>query len=200
MARKVMVLDLKRCIGCQSCTIACKLENATPPGIFWAKVLETETGKYPQAKRSFIPVLCNHCQDPPCLRACPSGATTKREDGLVLIDQDTCIGCKACIVACPYEARSFREDGRGYFSEELTPFEKVGYQKHQKGVVSKCNFCKDRVDKGLEPACVQTCPTIARVFGDLDDPDSEVSRLIIERHGIQLHPEEGTNPSVYYIS
>ena len=200
MTRRVMVLDLKRCIGCQSCTVACKLENATPPGIFWARVLETETGKYPLAKRSFIPVICNHCQDPPCLRACPSGATTRREDGIVLVDQDICIGCKACIVACPYEARFLREDGRGYFSEELTPFEKVGYQKHQKGVVSKCNFCKDRVDKGLEPACVQTCPTIARIFGDLDDPDSEASRLIIERHAIQLHPEEGTNPSVYYIS
>ncbi len=200
MTRKVMVLDLKRCIGCQSCTVACKLENATPPGIFWARVLETETGKYPLAKRSFIPVICNHCQDPPCLRACPSGATTKREDGIVLVDQDICIGCKACIVACPYEARFLREDERGYFSEELTPFEKAGYQKHQKGVVSKCNFCKDRVDKGLEPACVQTCPTIARIFGDLDDPDSEVSRLIIERYAIQLHPEEGTNPSVYYIS
>src|SRR3990172_10906926 len=101
-----MVVDLKRCIGCHACAVACKLENATPPGVFWTRVLEVETCKYPLAKRSFVPVLCNHCQDAPCLRACPSGATTQPEsDGIVLVDSNLCIGCKACVEACPYEAR-----------------------------------------------------------------------------------------------
>ncbi|MBI4316875.1 MAG: 4Fe-4S dicluster domain-containing protein [Chloroflexi bacterium] len=197
--RRGMVIDLKRCIGCHACTIACKLENATPPGVFYARVLEMETGKYPLAKRVFLPVLCNHCQDPPCLRACPSGATTQGADGTVLVDQDKCIGCKACVEACPYEARFFLEEIRGYYGDELTPFEKVGYRKHQKGTVAKCNFCAERTASGLEPACVQTCPAVARVFGDLEDPLSEASRLIRERSCIQLRPEQGTLPSVYYI-
>jgi molybdopterin-containing oxidoreductase family iron-sulfur binding subunit len=101
--------------------------------------------------------------------------------------------------ACPYEARFYLEDSRSYFPGHLTPFELVGYRKHEKGTVSKCNFCAERIDQGLEPACVQTCPTVARNFGDLDDPHSEVSRLIRERYTIQLRPEMGTKPSVYYI-
>lgn len=101
--------------------------------------------------------------------------------------------------ACPYEARFFIEDLDGYYAEGLTPFEKVGYRKHQKGTVSKCDFCSERVGKGLEPACVQTCPAAARVFGDLEDPNSEVSQLLMARNCIQLRPEQGTDPSVYYI-
>src|SRR3990172_2934190 len=195
-----MVIDLKRCIGCHACTVACKLENATPPGVFWCRCLEVETGKYPLAKRSFVPVLCNHCDDPPCLRACPSGATTKREeDGLVLVDADLCIGCKACMEACPYEARFFLDEIRPYYPAGFTPFEEVGYKRHQKGTVSKCTFCDQRLERGLLPACVETCPTVARTFGDFDDPDSEVSRLIRQRYAIQLRPEEGTNPTVYYL-
>ena len=197
--RRGMVIDLKRCVGCHACTVACKLENITPPGVFWARVLEKETGKYPLAKRMFVPMLCNHCQYAPCLRACPSGATTQREDGVILVDQNKCIGCKACMEACPYEARFFLEEVSGYYGEELTPFEKIGYGKHQKGTVSKCNFCSERVEKGLQPACVQTCPAVARTFGDLDDPDSDASRLIRERSSMQLRPELGTNPSVYYL-
>ncbi len=197
--RMGMAIDLKRCIGCHSCTAACKLENATPPGVFWARVLEKESGKYPRAKRTFVPVLCNHCQDAPCLRACPSGATTQRGDGVVLVNQEKCIGFKACMEACPYEARFFLEEVGGYYPSGLTPFEEVGYRRHQKGTVSKCTFCADRVAKGLEPACVQTCPSVARVFGDLDDPESEVSRLIRERNSMQLRPELGTQPSVYYL-
>lgn len=197
--RRGMVIDLKRCIGCHACTVACKLENVTPPGVFWTRVLEKETGKYPLAKRIFVPMLCNHCQDAPCLRACPSGATTQQEDGVVLVDQDKCIGCKACMEACPYEARFFLEEISGYYGEELTPFEKTGYGKHQKGTVTKCTFCSERVANGLQPACVQTCPAGARTFGDLDDQDSDASRLIRERSSIQLRPELGTNPSVYYL-
>ncbi len=195
-----MVIDLKRCIGCHACTVACKLENATPPGVFWTRVLEIETGKYPLAKRSFVPMLCNHCQDPPCLRACPSGATTQREDGVVLVDADLCIGCKACMEACPYEARFFLDEIRPYYPAGFTPFEEVGYKRHQKGTVTKCSFCHERLERGLLPACVETCPAVARTFGDLNDPDSEVSRLIRKRHASQLRPELGTSPSVYYIA
>ncbi len=197
--RRGMLIDLKRCIGCHACTIACKLEHATPPGVFYTRVLEMEVGKFPSAKRVFLPVLCNHCQDAPCLHACPSGATTQAADGTVLVDKDKCIGCKACIVACPYDARFFLDKLQGYFGDELTPFEKVGYRAHREGTVTKCDFCAERTASGLEPACVQTCPTVARVFGDLDDPLSEVSGLIREHDCFQLRPELGTRPSVYYI-
>ncbi|MBI2304102.1 MAG: 4Fe-4S dicluster domain-containing protein [Chloroflexi bacterium] len=199
MARKGMVIDLKRCIGCNACTIACKAENATPPQVFWARVLEGEVGKYPSARRVFLPVLCNHCKNAPCLEVCPTGATHQREDGVILVDYDKCIGCRACMAACPYEARYFWENGRGYFPEGLTPFEEVGYRKFQRKVVQKCTLCAHRVDNGLEPACVATCPTNCRVFGDLDDPTSPVSRLISERRGFQLRAELGTDPSVYYV-
>lgn len=200
MTRLGQVVDLKTCIACHACVAACKAENGTPPGVFWARVLEREEGKYPTARRIVIPVLCNHCQDPPCLRACPSGATTKRADGIVLVNQDKCVGCKACITACPYDTRFFIEKISGYFGKELAPYERVSYRKHQRGVVGKCNFCVDRIDKGLEPSCVQACPTNCRHFGDLDNPESEVSRLLKARGSFQLLPELGTKPSIYYLA
>jgi Fe-S-cluster-containing dehydrogenase component len=144
-------------------------------------------------------VLCNHCQEPPCLRICPTGATYQREDGVVLIDYNKCAGCKACVTACPYGSRFYVDEIRSYFGI-LTPYEEVGYQKHQKGVTEKCTFCVDRVDKGLEPACVETCPTSCRHFGDLDDPNSEVSQLLRARLSFQLLPDLATQPSVYYLS
>ncbi len=200
MTRLGIVIDLKKCIGCNACTIACKVENATPPGVFWARVLEKEEGKYPTAKRVILPVLCNHCKDPACLRVCPSGATTQRADGIVLVDQDKCTGCKACVTACPYDARFFLDKITGYYGEELTPFEKVGYARHQEGTVGKCTFCVHRVDQGLQPACVVTCPTNSRTFGDLNDPNSEVSKQLRVKHSFQLLPEQGTDPSVQYQS
>ena len=199
MARLGMVIDLKRCIGCHACTMACKAENATPPGIFWAGVLEKEVGKYPSVKVTFLPVLCNHCKDAPCEQACPTGATSKRADGIVLVDYDKCIGCRACLVACPYQARFYYDSEKGYFEEGLTPPEEIGYKKFRVGTVQKCTFCTHRIDQGLETACVATCPTKARYFGNLDDPTSEVSRLIVERRGFQLRVEIGTDPSVYYL-
>ena len=200
MARLGMVIDLKRCIGCHSCTIACKSEHCTPPEVFWGRVLEKEEGKFPSAKRTFLPVLCNHCKDPACLDACPTGATSQRADGIVLVDYNACMGCRACIAACPYTTRTFTKEVRQYYPAELTPFEKVGYQEFQGGVVTKCTFCVERVESGLEPACVQTCLTNARYFGDLDDPKSKVSQLIRERYSFTLLPEAGTNPSVYYLT
>ena len=199
MTRLGMVIDLKLCIACNACTVACKAENGTPPDVFWGRVLEREEGKYPTARRIMIPVLCNHCQDPPCLRACPTGATIQREDGIVDVDYDNCAGCKACITACPYDARFFVENLKGYFGDSLTPYEMVSYRRHQEGVVEKCNFCTDRVHAGLQPACVQVCPTSCRHFGDLDDPLSEVSQLLRNRNHFQLLSSLGTKPSVYYF-
>jgi molybdopterin-containing oxidoreductase family iron-sulfur binding subunit len=141
-----------------------------------------------------------HCQEPPCLEVCPTGATQKREDGIVFIDADRCVGCRACMVACPYQSRYFNDQVRGYFpGQGLTPYEEWAYAKHPPDVVEKCDFCRDRLAQGKEPACVANCMTRARYFGDLDDPQSEVSRLIREKAGYQLHPELGTDPSVYYL-
>lgn len=199
MVRYGMVIDLKKCFGCQSCTIACKAENATPPGVFFGSVRDEEVGRYPSATRVFFPILCNHCDEAPCRDVCPTQATIKRDDGIVMIDYDKCIGCKACIGACPYGARYYLEEIRSYYPQGKTPFEELGYKRYQAGTTVKCNFCVEKVDKGLEPACVETCLAKARHFGDLNDPESEVSMLIRERVGIQLHSEWGTDPSVYYL-
>ncbi|MBI2918589.1 MAG: 4Fe-4S dicluster domain-containing protein [Chloroflexi bacterium] len=200
MARLGMVIDLKRCIGCYSCVAACKAENGTPPGVFWGRVLEKEEGKFPATKRTFLPVLCNHCQEPACLRVCPTGATSQRPDGIVLIDYKKCIGCRACMAACPYQTRYYLNSIQPYYPLGFTPFEERKYQKFQRGVVTKCTFCPERLDQGLEPACVQTCITGARYFGDLADPASQVSRLLRERYAFRLLPEAGTEPSVYYLA
>ncbi len=200
MARYGMVIDQKRCIGCHACTMACRAENSTPTGVWWGKVLVKEVGKYPNASILYTPVLCMHCENAPCVEVCPTGASSKRPDGIVAVDYDQCMGCRYCETACPYDARTFLDEVEPYYPEvDLTFYEKAGFTKHQAGVVEKCNFCMERVAQGLEPACVATCPAYARHFGELDDPNSEVSRLIAERHGYQLLPELGTEPSVYYL-
>ena len=200
MARYGMVIDLSRCIGCYACVIACKAENGTPPEVWWSKVLTSEVGKYPSARIVYTPLLCMHCQNAPCVDVCPTGATYKRANGIVAVDYNKCMGCRYCEIACPYGARTLLEEIKPYYPEfGFTPYEEMMYKKHQKGVVEKCNFCMERVDQGKEPACVQTCAANARVFGDLDDPNSEVSKLIAQRHGYQLLPELGTEPSVYYL-
>ncbi|HEX9077081.1 MAG TPA: 4Fe-4S dicluster domain-containing protein [Anaerolineae bacterium] len=200
MPRYGMVIDLARCIGCHSCSVACKAENATPAGVFWSHVIVKETGKYPAPKTTMLPVLCMHCANPPCVDVCPTGASYKRPDGIVVVNYDACMGCRYCEAACPYGARTFVETIKGYFPKQgFTPYEQAGYVRHQTGVEEKCNFCLERFNKGLEPACVATCPAYARHFGDLADPNSEVAKLIAQRHGYQLMPELGTNPSVYYL-
>ncbi len=200
MARYGMVIDLKRCIGCYGCLVACKAENFTPPGVFWARVLRREEGRFPLGRKISLPLLCMHCGDPACVRVCPTGASTQRDDGIVIIDSNKCFGCRYCMMACPYGSRFFYSEERQYFPKELTPYEKLGREKHPVGVVEKCDFCVSRIEKGLEPACVANCMSKARYFGDLDDPESEVSRLIRQRQGFQLRPEAGTDPSVFYLS
>lgn len=200
MARYGMVIDLKKCVGCTACAMACKAENATPAGVWWNRVLTGEQGKGAAARRTQLPLMCMHCANAPCAQVCPTGATQKRPDGIVVVDYDKCIGCRYCQTACPYDARSFVDQIRAYYPKYgPTPFEKLGYARHQAGVVEKCDLCLHRVEKGQEPACVQTCISYARTFGDLDDPNSEVSRLITTRHGYTLKPELGTGPSVYYL-
>lgn len=214
MARWGLVIDKKRCIGCWACMVACKEEHFLPPWVLWNRILIGETGKYPMVRKEILPVLCNHCKEAACLKVCPTGATSQREDGIVLIDYDKCMGCRYCLVACPYQMRTYYDHEREYFpGQGLTEFEVLGREIYpfQVGTVVKCNFCVERIDEGLKkglkpgvdrdatPACVIQCPTTARVFGDLDDPDSEVSKLIKEKRGTQLHPEFGTEPSVYYL-
>ena len=216
MTRWGMVIDLQKCVGCYACQVACKMEHFLPPGIFWNRVVVGETGKYPTVTKQLYPVLCNHCQEAACVKACPTGATEKREDGIVTVNYDECVGCRYCLIACPYQQRTFYADGKKeYFpGQGLTELEIIGRELYplQPGTAVKCNFCVERVDGGIEkglkpgvdreatPSCVNACPAKARYFGDLDDPYSEVAKLIKERRGFQLHPEFGTDPSVYYIS
>ena len=204
-----MAIDLQRCVGCEACTIACKQENHTPPGVAYAKVIKEEHGEYPNVTRTFLPVLCNHCENPPCVPVCPVGATWKREeDGIVVVDYDICIGCRYCMTACPYGARYF--DFGDNYNEPLNEYEQqpspeYGEYRPRKdgqspiGNVRKCTFCMHRVAKGELPACVQTCMPRARIFGDLNDPESEISRLVAERRHFRLKEELGTEPNVYYL-
>jgi len=205
MPRYGMVIDLKRCYGCYACVMACKVKNHTPPGVFWARVLKSERGTYPSTIRQALPVLCMHCEEPSCMEVCPTGATQKLDNGIVIVDKDMCMGCKACIMACPYGARYSVEKWESYFPEglPLSPYEEFAKQawetKYGVGVATKCDFCRDRLADGQEPACVEVCSAKARTFGDLDDPDSEVSVLIRRHRGTVLNPELGNEPKVYYL-
>jgi len=174
-----MVIDLRKCIGCHSCEVACKSENDVPLGVWRTWVKQVNKGEYPNVRTYFLPVLCNHCASAICVRNCPVKATWQREDGIVVVDEHRCIGCKYCIFSCPYGG-----------VRHLNPLKKYA---------QSCYFCKHRVDAGLEPACVVACPTGARVFGDLHDPNSEVSRLIATNPVQVLKPDRGTEPRVYYI-
>ena len=184
--RYAMVVATRRCIGCMACQVACKAEYDTPLGVNRTWVPYKVTGKYPNVSRKFLPRLCNHCEDPPCVRNCPVEATFVVEDGgFVLQRYERCIGCRSCMAACPYNARFMLPSHRTY-----TPITNV---------VDKCTFCFHRVTQNLVPACVQTCIGRSRVFGDINDPNSEVSYLIAKNPTQVLRPEQGTKPHVFYI-
>ncbi len=215
MARWGMVINLYTCIGCYSCMVSCKQEHFLPPDIYFARVLIGESGKYPSVNKLIYPVLCNHCEHPSCIDVCPSGATTKREDGIIAVDPEICIGCRSCLIACPYQQRSYLpKASQEYFpGQGLTPYEEVGKWLYplEKGTVVKCNFCSEILEQGMKkglkpgidreatPSCVNACPVHARHFGDLEDPQSNVSILIRDKKAVPLHPEYGTEPSVYYV-
>jgi Fe-S-cluster-containing dehydrogenase component len=195
-----MAIDLKRCIGCNTCVLACKAENGTPPGVFWMRVAEVEDGHFPTARRTFIPLRCNHCASPPCVPVCPTGATYSRQhDGLVMLDYEKCIGCGACVVACPYQARSLTHADEPYFEQGLTPFEAHHPRRAPARVAQKCTFCVHRLDQGLETACAQSCPTCAILVGDLDDPGGELARALRARQWVRPRADLGTDPSLYYL-
>ena len=201
-----MAIDLKRCIGCHTCAMACKAANNSPEGVWWNRVLtdggetmDTPKGEYPNLSMQFMAVSCQHCENPACVKVCPVGATYKDpETGVVRQDYDKCIGCRMCMAACPYTGvRSFNWEEPKYAVDEA--FGDADVPRHQKHVVEKCTFCYQRIAKGDDPACMELCPGRARTWGDLDDPSSEVAKLVREREHMQLLPERGTKPSVYYL-
>jgi phenylacetyl-CoA:acceptor oxidoreductase subunit 1 len=210
MTKWAMVADLRRCVGCQTCTAACKHANATLPGVQYRKVLDMETGRFPDVRRVFVPVGCMHCDHPPCRDVCPTTATKKRADGMVTIDYDVCIGCGYCIVACPYQARA-KVTRPSFAYGEATEVEAARFDDRLLGVAQKCTFCIDRVDAGLSagqtpgvdpaatPACVNACLAGALVFGDLDDPGSNVSRLLAANVSFRMHENLGTGPNIHYL-
>lgn len=219
--RWVMVIDLRKCIGCHACTIACVAENKLPPGVVYRPVLEEEYGTYPNVGRRFTPRPCMQCENPPCTPVCPTKATYVNEDGVVVVDYDQCIGCRACLTACPYAARTSdfgltynqdlpmadgmivgRVDAERYERvanfEYSEPRERQGHESPI-GNARKCHFCLHRVKVGELPACVTSCIGRATLFGDANDPSSLVSEMIGQPNVMRLKEELGTEPKVYYL-
>ncbi|NLF10957.1 MAG: 4Fe-4S dicluster domain-containing protein [Anaerolineaceae bacterium] len=180
MTQYAMALDLNRCVGCLACVVACKMENNVQIGSYWNKVLRVDPiGNFPTMDMYWLPVLCQHCESPECTRVCPTGASYKREDGIVLIDKSKCIGCQYCAMACPYGVRYFNEEER---------------------VVEKCTLCAHLIERGERPTCVEECTGDCRHFGDLDDPHSEISRFLQEAgDDVHIVADVGNHPSFKYI-
>jgi molybdopterin-containing oxidoreductase family iron-sulfur binding subunit len=217
----VMVIDLRKCVGCNACTVACVAENKLPPGVVYRPVLTEEIGTYPRVTMKFLPKPCMQCDNPPCTPVCPVNATYKNEEGVVVVDYDQCIGCRACMAACPYASRTF--DFGLTYTEQLPVFDgaivggatAAGYEHASKeygedwarngihespvGNVRKCHFCLHRVKDGILPACTTTCIGRATYFGDRNDPDSLVNELIASPNVMRLKEELGTEPRVYYV-
>jgi len=228
MAKWGMVIDLDKCVGCQACVVACKEENNVPHGspeeqksrreIYWHKMIAVTKGEYPHVRAEVIPMPCMQCDHPPCVTVCPAKATSRRDDGIVVQNYRRFIGCKYCMVACPYGARSFNykaQEEKAYHHQDEPPDrESWGpwpFPTRTQGVVEKCTFCFHRIDQGLKegkkigievvPACVEACPSHARVFGDLDDPRSPVAQLLASsRASFRLREELATQPKVIYLS
>lgn len=171
-------IDLRKCIGCHACTIACKSEHDIPVGVNRCWVKTVEKGTFPDTQRLFFPVLCNQCEEAPCMKICPTSALFRRRDGIVDLNGEACIGCRACMAACPYDQLFIDPNTR---------------------TAEKCNFCANRVENQLEPACVSVCPTECRIFGDLDDPTSEVAKIVQREAFTVRKPEKGTGPKIFYL-
>ncbi|MBM2814799.1 MAG: 4Fe-4S ferredoxin iron-sulfur binding domain protein [Ignavibacteria bacterium] len=179
MARYGMAIDTKKCVGCMDCVVACKTENNVPEGYNRDWITNETAGKFPALRQEIRTERCNQCDNPPCVYCCPTGASHISDTGgIVMIDKNKCIGCKACLAACPYNARFV----------------------HPEGFASKCTFCEQRVIQGEKPACVEVCPTYCMNFGDLDDPLSIVSQLISKRPNHALLPPAGTKPQIFYLT
>lgn len=205
MTRYGMAVDLKYCIACHACSVACKSNNNLPNGVWYNHLstdggdyMDTARGTYPNdLHRVTYPITCQHCASPSCVAVCPTGATYQQEDGIVAINADECIGCGSCIQACPYDVRTLIESEPEYVVDfALGDWDAPA---HKSGVVEKCTFCANRLARGEKPACMELCPGRARYFGDLDDPESEISKLIASRDYELLFEEEGTEPRCYYL-
>lgn len=220
--RFAMVIDLQKCIGCESCTVACKMENNEPTAsgmddthrIAWQEVIKKKSGRYSEVRYEFLPRPCMHCENPPCVKVCPVGATYKNEDGLVLQRYERCIGCRYCAVACPYGVRYFNWSNPEFSKQRQNHINNVVTLRYR-GIVEKCTFCSHRTmlakekakrenrelkDGEVVPACVEACCNKARFFGDLNDPESEVSKLARNNRAFRLLEDLGTNPKVIYLT
>lgn len=220
-----MVIDLHKCVGCSACAISCKSENNVDEGMFWANYVHRTTGSFPHTKYEYVPTLCNHCENAACVRVCPTQAMYKDENGITLHDPEKCIGCKSCIQACPYGVINYNDrkphqkwkdttaaiEGATGTGKEIadatgTPIPYYNADREftyegirSKGIVEKCTFCDHRTTKGLNPWCVESCPADARIFGDLDDPNSEISLTLQKYDSDVLLPDKGTKPKVFYV-
>ena len=200
-----MAIDLRKCFGCQTCAASCKNANNLPDGIWWNTVytrggetIDTASGTYPNCELYHQPVACQHCSNPACVEVCPTGATWKDEEtGIVMQDSEVCIGCKLCIDICPYDVRRYIDGDPAWIVGFATGF--ADAPTHVGNAVGKCTMCSNLVAKGEEPMCVQACIGKARIFGDLDDPNSEISKLIASRESERYLADAGTSPNVYYL-
>ena len=226
MSRYAMVIDLQRCVGCSSCSISCRTENNVSEGIYWSHKITETSGTFPNVRFHYIPTLCNHCEDAPCARGCPTNAMHKLDNGITMHDPKKCIGCRYCMINCPYGVIYFNwKDPHSFWKGKKTVLEggtsspveenaKAGgkimpyYNPEReetlsgiraRGVVEKCTFCDHRLKKGKLPRCVESCPADARIFGDLDDPKSEINKLLGKFRPFRLKESLGTKPKVFYI-
>jgi dimethyl sulfoxide reductase iron-sulfur subunit len=202
--RYAMVIDLQLCIGCDTCSVACKQENNLPEGVRWTQVIRInldgklpDESAYPDLRMEHLPLGCQHCANGPCVEVCPTAATYRSALGFVMQDPSLCIGCRYCAIVCPFTGvRVFSTEQPTY----ATPFPTGDNPMvHRSKTIEKCTFCAHRLEQGKLPACIDACPLCARTFGDLNDPESDVARLLHERPHFRLLVEKGTEPSVFYL-